>query len=368
MMKLKEIEVDVNQLFLDPNNPRYADMEDIANPIPDNKVADERVQKRAIERILDQRLEVQQLMDSIRTIGFITVDRLVVVPLPQEGKYKVIEGNRRLGAIKSLLDDCDAGEIDIAESVLPTLKNIPVLALEESDKEKCEHLGRVLQGVRHVSSIRAWGPYQQAQLVVMMLSEGRDRNEVKEILGIPSKRMNGLWRCYFALQQMKDDADYGEFAGPKKFSFFDEIFKLPKLYKEWLEWDESYGYYGIFKNEHNRKLMYGFIVGEEVDGDKKEPRMPDPKDLRKLPALMEDIVQFNRFCQSPGLSLEDALKGVVTKSQIDWRGILSTNLNTLSQLPAADLQDATEGDIALLEKMNELSTNHLKMIRLFKGN
>ena len=177
MIKLKEIEVGVNQLFLDPNNPRYADMEDIANPVSDEKVADERVQKRAIERILDQRLEVQQLMDSIRTIGFITVDRLVVVPLPHEGKYKVIEGNRRLGAIKSLLDDSDAGEIDIPESVLPTLKNMPVLVLEESDKEKCEHLGRVLQGVRHVSSIRAWGPYQQAQLVVMMLA--KEKHEMK---------------------------------------------------------------------------------------------------------------------------------------------------------------------------------------------
>ena len=180
--------------------------------------------------------------------------------------------------------------------------------------------------------------------------------------------MNGLWRCYFALQQMKDDADYGELAGPKKFSFFDEMFKLPKLYKEWLEWDESYGHYGIFKNEHNRKLMYGFIVGEEVDGEKKEPRIPDPKDLRKLPTLMEDIVQFNRFCQTPGLSLEDALKGVVIKSQIDWRGILSTNLNALAQLPAVDLQEATDVDIALLENINELSTKHLKMIRLFKGN
>lgn len=368
MMKLKEIELDVSQLFLDPNNPRYADIEDIANPVPDEKVANERVQKRALERILDQRLEVQQLMDSIRTIGFITIDRLVVVALPQLNSFKVIEGNRRLGAIKSLLDDLDAGEVDIDDSILPTLKKIPVLVLEEPDKEKCEHLGRVLQGVRHVSSIRAWGPYQQAQLVVMMLNEGRARNEVKEILGLPSKRMNTLWRCYFALQQMKNDSDYGEFANPKKFTYFDEIFKLPKIYKEWLEWDESSGSYGIFKNEHNKKMMYGFIVGEEMDGERKEPRIPDPKDLRKLPALMEDSVQFNRFCQTPGLNLDDALKGVVTRSQIDWRGILSTNLNTLSQLPAADLQEATEGDITLLEKIDDLCTNHLKMIRAFKGN
>ena len=195
-----------------------------------------------------------------------------------------------------------------------------------------------------------------------------DQKEVKEILGIPSKRMNSLWRCYFGLQQMKDDADYGEYATPKKFSYFDEIFKLPRLYKDWLEWDQGSGSYGIFKNEHNRKLLYGFIVGEEVDGEKKEPRLPDAKDLRKLPPLMDDIIQFNRFCQNPGLSIDEALRGVITKSQIDWKAILATNLNTLSQLPAADLQEATEADIAILERTNELCTNHLKMIRSFKSN
>jgi len=364
MMRLKEIEANIEQLFLDPNNPRYADIEDIVNTVSDEKVVDDKVQKKALERIMNSCLEVQQLMDSIRTIGYITVDRMVVVPLQEPDKYKVIEGNRRLGAIKSLLEDYDAGEIDIDDSILPTLKKIPVLVLEEPDKEKREHLARVLQGVRHVSSIRPWGPYQQAQLVVMMLNEGRGPNEVKEILGITSKRIHILRRCYYALQQMKEDSDYGEFANPKKFSFFDEIFKQSKLYKEWLEWDDNYG---VFKNEHNRKLMYSFIVGEEVDGERKEPRIPDPKDVRKLPALMEDTVQFNRFCQTPGWSLEDALKGVVTKSQIDWRGLLSINLNTLSQLPAADLQEATEGDIDLLEKIKDLCVNHLKMIRAFKG-
>jgi ParB-like nuclease domain len=364
MINLKEIDLKIEQLFLDPNNPRYADIAEIANPVPDEKVSDERVQKRALERILDQRLEVQQLMDSIGKIGFLTVDRLVVVPLPDPGKYKVIEGNRRLGAIKSLLDNLDAGEVDIADEILPTLKQLPVLVLDEADKEKCEHIGRVLQGVRHVSSIRAWGPYQQAQLVVMMINQGRERSEVKEILGLPGKRMYTLIRCYYALKQMKDDSDYGEFANPKRFTYFDEIFKLPKLYKDWLKWDD---YNCLFTEEHNRKLLYSFIAGEEVDGERKEPRIPDPKDLRCLPALMEDAMQFNRFCETPGLSLDDALKGVVTRSQIDWRGILSTNLNALSQLPANDLKDASDNDVALIEKVKDICTEFIRMVKAFKG-
>jgi len=38
MLNLKEIDVSIDQLFLDPNNPRYADMEDIINPVPDEKL------------------------------------------------------------------------------------------------------------------------------------------------------------------------------------------------------------------------------------------------------------------------------------------------------------------------------------------
>jgi hypothetical protein len=364
MLNLKEINLKIEQLFLDPNNPRYADIAEIANPVPEGKVTDDKVQARALERIMDARLEVQQLMDSIRKIGFLTVDRLVVVPLPEPDKYKVIEGNRRLGAIKSLLDDLGAGEIDIADDIIPTLKQMPVLVLDEVDKDKCEHIGRVLQGVRHVSSIRAWGPYQQAELVVTMMNQGRERSEVKEILGLPGKRMNTLSRCYYALKQMKEDSDYGEFANPKRFTYFDEIFKLPKLYKDWLKWDDING---VFTNEHNRKMLYSFIAGEEVDGERKEPKIPDPKDLRRLPALMEDTMQFNRFCEMPGLSLEDALRGVVTRSQIDWRGILSTNLNALSQLPATDLKDASDNDISLLQKVEDLCSNFRQMIRAFKS-
>jgi len=140
MMMLKEIEVNVDQLFLDPNNPRYADIEEIANPVPDDKVADDKVQKKAMERIMNPRLEVQQLMDSIRTIGYLIVDRMVVVPLREADKYKVIEGNRRLGAIKALLEDYETGEIDIDDSILSTLKKYQFLFLKNPIKKNANIL------------------------------------------------------------------------------------------------------------------------------------------------------------------------------------------------------------------------------------
>ena len=100
---LREINVAIENLYLDPNNPRFADLQDKFQSVPQDRVVEAGVQERALKRILDERFEVKQLKDSIRTIGFLTIDRLVVTPLPQDGTFVVIEGNRRLGAVKSLL-------------------------------------------------------------------------------------------------------------------------------------------------------------------------------------------------------------------------------------------------------------------------
>src|ERR1035441_3304029 len=80
---LREIEVAIGNLYLDPNNPRFADFADRVQPIARDRVMEEGVQRKALDRILDDRFEVSQLKDSIRTIGFLPVDRLVVMPLPQ---------------------------------------------------------------------------------------------------------------------------------------------------------------------------------------------------------------------------------------------------------------------------------------------
>ena len=67
---LREIEVPIESLYLDPNNPRFADLQDRLQPVPQDRIAEAGVQERALKRILDERFEVKQLKDSIRTSGF----------------------------------------------------------------------------------------------------------------------------------------------------------------------------------------------------------------------------------------------------------------------------------------------------------
>jgi hypothetical protein len=362
MKPLTEADVSTDALYLDPNNPRFADLQDRVQPVPASRVIEQGVQDRDLARILDDRFEVQQLKDSIRTIGFLTMDRLVVTRLPHEGKYLVVEGNRRLGAIRALLEDHRNGEADLSGDVLTSLRRVPVLVIEETDSATQEHMARVLQGVRHVAGIRPWGPYQQAQVVAMMIDDGKDQTEICEVLGLPKKRINILRRCFYALEQMRKDDDYGDKAKPALFSAFDEVIKLPSLRKDWLEWnDDRY----LFLNEEHRKLLYSWLVGSEGDdGSKHAPKIGDPKEIRRIPQLMADAVLFKRFCDSPSLGLDEAMQGIASpKSSIQWRDYVQNLLYTLNQVPAVDLESASQSDEDLLIRARDLCERHLKILK-----
>ena len=358
--KLTEAKVAVGDLFLDPNNPRYADIMIMAQPVREDRVHEGNVQKKAKERILSDRFDVTQLKESIQTIGFLPVDRLVVVELPQTGKYMVIEGNRRLAALKSLMDDFEGGAVDLLDEVKASISDIPVLIIEGEDQTKRNHFARVLQGVRHVSSVKAWGPYQQAQIIVMMLDDGKQLSEVKEALGLSSMRVNSLRRSYYGLYQMQQDLEYGVYAKPEMFSHFEEAYKQQRL-RSWMEWDDENNRYA---NEENRRMFYAWCVPFEEDDTTYPPKVVDAKELRIIGKLMDNQALFKQFCDSPTLRLSNAMQGVVDDAPIDWRGILSNNLKALKQIPAVALMSGDDKDISLLEEVKSLCGQLVQQIYL----
>ena len=213
----------------------------------------------------------------------------------------VIEGNRRLAAIKSLLRDEAAGEIDLDPTTRYFIDQPPGMVIDDPDPESRNYTARVLQG-GHVASVRPWGPYQQAQLVGLMLDEGRDVGDIKETLGLSATRINSLRRVYYAREQMRRDPEYGEFAKPGLFSNFEESLKLPKV-RSWLEWDDTAN--KALNTEH-RQMLYGWFVGTEEDGERLPSKIVDAKDIRKLPGLFENPVALQRFMED---SAPDACGG-----------------------------------------------------------
>ena len=361
--ELREEHLPLDQLRLDPNNPRFADL-DVRGAIPENRVHEDSVQERAMSRIADDRFEVEALMESIENIGFLQMDRLVAVRLPQNDFFMVIEGNRRLAALKLLLKREASGEVDLAPDIRKTLSPVPVLIIESEDPSVRDKTARILQGVRHLASVKPWGPYQQAQLVALMLQEGSEIIDVKEVLGLSTQRVNGLRRVHAALEQMRGDIDWSDLFKPNLFSHFDEALKQPAI-RKWLDWDDGKGRIG---NDDHRALLYSWIVGMEEEGERFPPKVNDARDFRHLPSVLNDPVQAQRFSEDPRLSLRDAARGVSSdEPAVDWRAVLQSNLSSLRQVPAVELAEAVDSDLELLARVRDLAAGLIHQVELMRG-
>src|SRR5207253_1192003 len=138
-------------------------------------------------------------------------------------------------------------------------------------------------------------------------------------------------------------------------------FKLPAFRDDYLEWDDEKC---AFLNEQHRKLFYSWLVGgEDEDGNKYAPKISDNKEIRKLPQLMNDALRFKQFCDNPALGLDEAMQGVAgPKNAIPWREYLQNLVNILNQVPAVDLETASDADQELLTHVREVCDRHLRIV------
>ena len=118
-MKLEPIMVKPEDLLLDPNNYRFHDLEGYKPVISRSRFADPMVQNRAMYLLQStEKFELQALKDSILTNGYVPLERIVLEEyddIENRKRYVVVEGNRRVAGIKSLLEDYSKAVVDIPE-------------------------------------------------------------------------------------------------------------------------------------------------------------------------------------------------------------------------------------------------------------
>lgn len=138
----------VSELDFDPSNPRFA-IELASGPLD-----------RLLDRMIrDERL--QELMQSIGLQGYFDGEPLLVTRA-ENGRYHVVEGNRRLAALKLL-----NGQLNPAKP-LPSVNAIRDEAVYKPEKVPClifkerKNILRYL-GFRHITGIKAWGPLAKAR-------------------------------------------------------------------------------------------------------------------------------------------------------------------------------------------------------------
>jgi hypothetical protein len=348
MPKLHAEELSAEALLLDPNNYRFQDTDGFIYAA-DDRFHEESVQRRAFQRIRQDE-GLQLLKNSILRNGFVPVERIVVRPYKNsEGKYVVIDGNRRLTAVKWILEDQQAG-VHVDESVLASIAKLPVVVAEQDAAD--EAFRASLMGIRHVSGTKEWGGYQRAKLIVDMRDKLKlDAAEVAGRLGLSAHEVNRRFRAFKALQQMQEDEEYGDYALPTMYPLFHEAVSLP-IVRTWLDWHDDTNQ---FANSDNLVQFYDLITPfEEDSGVSREPKIQTYSQVRELRNILAKP-EAKRILLDPTRSFQDALTSS-RQEEISrlWVSEVGAAIQSLETMGIKELKTLNQEDVDLLEKLERV--------------
>jgi hypothetical protein len=177
-----------DSLLLDPDNPRLSDYG-----------IDKSVSQDEIIRVLWSNMAVDELALSIAENGFYRHEPLYVAK--ERGKNHVIEGNRRLVAVKLLRDDALRTRLNI--STLPTISTAAKKKLETLPVIFCkrEQVWAYL-GFKHINGPQAWESYPKAHYVAWVHNEvGIPLDEIARRIGDKHSTVERLYDGLMVLEQ-----------------------------------------------------------------------------------------------------------------------------------------------------------------------
>lgn len=260
---LAAISIPLTNLYLDPNNPRFAGSD--SSHVPDVEI-DDPARQQAVRARLISDFSVDRLRRNIEVNGFLPVDRPIVRQF-KENKFVVLEGNRRVCAAQLISHYAEQGE-KVADEVITSLKVIQCLQYTGDDPDAAW----IFQGIRHISGIVDWSSFNKARLLVEQMDrEQLTLTDIGRRFGISAQGAGQWLRGYKAFQQAVDHPDYSDYVDEKAYPFFMELFSRTSTpIREWLAWDDAPDYQ--FRNELNFSEFLGWLYPEESEDQVVEGR------------------------------------------------------------------------------------------------
>ena len=201
------IEVPLNALRLDPENPR------LPSQLQGGSQEDLAVD-------LDLGFEAFAVAESIATHGYFRSEPLIAIPSPdEENTWIVVEGNRRLTALLGLTDPSirsqfpDPARWDAlaAKAQITSDIKVPVVAVEDRSTVV------PIIGFRHIAGILAWSPFAQARYIAKLVDDdGNEIGEASKMIGIDKTKTGNLYRDQAIAKQA---ASFGIDTGPVESEF-----------------------------------------------------------------------------------------------------------------------------------------------------
>lgn len=331
------------ELEFDPENPRFYRLNGRNG-----------TQQKVIEDMLDEE-GAADLMASIGQKGYFAGEPLLVLSENNSAPYLVIEGNRRLAAVKLL-----NGEISPPikrqrsittlqqEAAVPPPKELPCLIYNDR-KEILRYLG-----YRHITGIQEWDALSKA----IYLRELRDKfyetlpyeEQFKSLAKDIGSKPDYVAKLLSALNLYDYAKDNNSFLGlpleskDVEFSYITTALGYKNIY-EWLGLKSTKDVESENLNEENLKQLFGWFFSKDQNGRTiigESRNISDLSDIVKsdkaIAALNEtkSIATAYLFTDGPNEALLKALNIALSKIQIAWRMLPEARELTTSHEDAAN--------------------------------
>jgi hypothetical protein len=189
---LPEVQLEpFGNLFLDPENPRLAELKLTIN------------EQDRILLWLWKNKAVSELIDSMLAGGYWPHEELFVSK--ERGKFVVIEGNRRLAAVKLLMEPDTRARLNIkvdwnpSETVVESLKSLPIIVRPR------EAIWDYI-GFKHLNGPQPWDSIAKAQYIHRVHTNFNiPLDQIASTLGDRNDTVLRMYRGYQVLKQSMDD-------------------------------------------------------------------------------------------------------------------------------------------------------------------
>ena len=205
--------VPVENLLLDHANPRLS------------SGAGGSSQEALLEELY-RRYNLRDVLLSLAQHGYFSEEPLIAVPrgngdIDKAKEFTVVEGNRRLAALKLLLFEEARKSVDSKGLPEPTIEALP--KLNPVPVKLYEHRAEIIPylGVRHITGVKPWDSQSKAKYVRELVEEGYSISEVTKMVASRSDVVSRGLLTLYVLEQANNNAaePWGEQAESFSFSF-----------------------------------------------------------------------------------------------------------------------------------------------------
>lgn len=352
-------------LEFDRGNPRLVAEKNLATASDEEVIC-------ALAEIAD----IGELVNSIVANGYMDIEPLIVTTknVKTKGNYRVLEGNRRLSAIRLIQNPNLAVKCkqsipkDIPERVYDSFKNITVYEVED------EIESRKFIGFKHINGAHRWDSYAKARFLTGWYKSEIDKGVTIESmarqLGDKNQTVRNLISGMLVLQQAqtKELFDIDDRNKPGPFGFSHLYTALNRIqYREFLDLDKDWNQTPLLepivkeKEKALQEILY-YIYGSKKDDVKSVIKSQNPN-LRELGEVLAHPLALSVLRSTN--SLELAREEVFPSSTVFSESLVIAHTKVTDTLKKSSKFSAEDGDtlLPLAKELEESSKNILIIMK-----